>query len=363
MLQQSFVIPAGVDKKGFSVDWNYANSNTLLGILNLYEVTNDERYKRFVKMFNKHIVDNFMFFKKQYFSERILRGAYFRLFRATMLDDTSGAALPLAEMATIDKPLGFQQKLLNQMLDYVLHKQSRLPDGTFCRPEPMEDTVWADDLFMSIVFLLRMAEVNNDPKLYDEIAFQIIRFNEYLTDDETQLYKHGWYNQIQKLSAVSWSRANGWIIWATSEALLRLPSSHKDYRKIKELFVKHLKVILSYQSEEGLWHQVLTRSDSYLETSGSAMFAIGLSRAIRKNWLSFSYSSQLLNAWNAIVERINRDGTVNGICCGTDMNEDVNYYMRQKTIKSDPRGMGAVLTLGVEMNLFFSNFYNKMEMN
>lgn len=355
MLQQSFDIPSNVNKKGFNADWNYANSNTLLGILNLYKATNDTRYKQFVEMYNKQVIDNYSFFKEQYCSKRILRGAYFRLFRATMLDDTSGAALSFAEMATINQAKGLQKEVLNEMLDYVLNKQSRLPDGTLCRPEPIENTVWADDLFMSVAFLLRMAEINNNPKLYDEIAFQIIKFNKYLTDNKTQLYRHGWYNKTQQLSPVSWSRANGWIIWATSEALLTMPASHKDYKKVKELFAKHLKAILSYQSESGLWHQVLTHPDSYLETSGSAMFAIGLARAIRKGWLPSSYSPQLLKAWSAIVKEINEDGTVKGICCGTDMSEDVNYYMKQKTVTSDPRGMGALLTLGTEMSKFFTD--------
>lgn len=353
MLQQSFDIPADVNKKGFNADWNYANSNTLLGILNLYKATNDHQYRQFVEMYNKQVIDNYDFFKEQYFSKRILRGAYFRLFRATMLDDTSGSALSFAEMATITQSEGLQKDILNQILDYILNKQSRLPDGTLCRPEPIENTVWADDLFMSVAFLLRMAEIDKNPKLYDEIAFQIIRFNKYLTDNDTQLYRHGWYNQTQKLSPVSWSRANGWIIWATSEALLKMPVSHKDYKKIKGLFTKHLKAIISYQSESGLWHQVLTRPDSYLETSGSAMFAIGLSRAIRKGWIPLTFSPQLLKAWNAITKEVNKDGTVSGICCGTDMSEDVDYYMKQKTVTSDPRGMGAFLTLGTEMSQFF----------
>lgn len=355
MLQQNLDIPASIGKSGFTADWNYANSNTLLGILNVYKATNDATYRHFVEMYNKHIVDNYEFFKEQYFSKRILRGTYFRLFRATMLDDTSGSALSLAEMATIHPSKGLQRELLDSTLNYVLIRQARLPDGTLCRPEPIENTVWADDLFMSVAFLLRMAKVNNAPELYDEIASQILRFNKYLSDGDTQLYRHGWYNQEKKLSAVSWSRANGWVIWATSEALLAMPASHKDYKKIQSLFVKHLKAILSYQSEGGLWHQVLTRPDSYLETSGSAMFAIGLSRAIRRGWLPSSYSPQLLKAWKAVSEEVNEDGTVSKICCGTDMNEDVNYYMKQPTVTSDPRGMGAVLTLGVEMSYYFTD--------
>lgn len=353
MIQRSLDIMKNIGKKGFTADWNYANSNTLLGILNLYKVSNKYKYREFVERYNKLVIDNYDFFKEQYFSKRILRGTYFRLFRATMLDDMSGSALPFAEMATIAQQEGKYNEILNHVLDYVLYKQERLPNGTFCRPEPIDKTVWADDLFMSVVFLLRMAEVNHNTQLYDEVAFQIIQFNKYLKDKSTQLYKHGWYDQKKEQSPVSWSRANGWIIWATSEVLLKMPTTHKQYNKIKEIFIQHLNAVISYQSENGLWHQVLNRPDSYLETSGSAMFAIGISRAIRKKWLPLSYSVSLLKAWDGIVKQVDKDGNVSGICCGTDMSNDVNYYMKQQTVINDPRGMGAFLTLSTEMFQFF----------
>lgn len=355
MVQQSFTLPSTkVNKKGFDANWHYANSNTLLGVLNLYRASNDYAYKQFVETYNQNVFTNYDFFKEQYGSKRILRGAYFRLFRATMLDDTGGAILPLAEMAVDRKAKGLHLELLNQTLDYVLHKQSRLADGTLCRPEPIENTVWADDLFMSVPFLLRMAKINDDPKLYDEAAMQIVNFNSHLTDNKTNLYRHGWYDKTQELAPVAWSRANGWIVWATSEALLEMPTSHKEYKKIRNAFVKHLKTVLSYQSESGLWHQVIDRPDSYLETSATAMFALGLARAINNGWMDSSYTPQLLKAWGAVANNIDSHGTVTGICRGTDMGKDADYYMNQKPLENDPRGLGAVLTLGAEMYYLFN---------
>ena len=356
MIQQSLVVPHNqTNKKGFSGDWHYANSNTLLGVLNLYKASDDYRYKQFVEMYNKQVVVNYDFFKDQYFSKRILRGTYFRLFRATMLDDTGGAILPFAEAALTDQIKGLQLDILNQTLDYVLHKQSRLDDGTLCRPEPVDKTVWADDLFMSVPFLMRMAKVNNDPKLYDEAAFQTIKINTYLTDKQTGLCRHGWYDLTKELSPVAWSRANGWLVWATSEILMDLPVTHKEYENIRQIFVKHMQAVLSYQSESGLWHQVIDRPDSYLETSGTAMFALALSRGIRHGWISESYAPQLLKAWNAVCSQIDTEGNVNGICRGTDMGKNSDYYMNQKPLLNDPRGLGAVLTLGSEMFYYFKS--------
>ena len=212
-------------------------------MLNLYKASNDYTYQAFVDKFNQHVFDHYHFFKKQYYSLRIMRGAYFRLFRATMLDDTGGAALPLAETALNAKPQILHREILDQVLNHILNKQSRLADGTLCRPEPVEQTIWADDMFMSVPFLLNMAKLNKDSKLYDEAAFQVLHINHYLTDPCTNLCRHGWYNQTKELAPVAWSRANGWIVWAMSETLLKLPTNHKKYKKIKDTFTKRLSLI------------------------------------------------------------------------------------------------------------------------
>lgn len=356
MIQQSLKLsPNTTNRKGFNADWNYANANTLLGILNLYYVSDDFKLRQFVEAYDKHIFDNYNFFEQQYVSDRIMRGAYFRLFRANMLDDTSGSILPLAEMATSTLVNQDRKDLLNKTLDYVLHQQSRLDDGTLCRPEPLDETVWADDMFMSVPFLLRMAKLNNDNSLYDEAAFQVLNINKHLTDKSTGLCRHGWYNSTQELSPVAWARANGWIVWAMSDALLRLPANHKDYEKIKEILIDRLDVLPTYQSQSGLWHQIIDNPDSYLETSASAMFALGLATAINNDWITDKYIPQLELAWQAISEQVDECGKVNGICPGTDMGRNAEYYLNQKPLASDPRGMGAVLTLGSEMYKYFKS--------
>ena len=354
MIQQALKLsPFTSNKKGFNVDWHYANSNTLLGMLNLHKASNDYAYQAFVDKYNKHIVDHYDFFKEQYLSKRVMRGTYFRLFRATMLDDTGGAALPLAATALTAELQPLQKQILDQVLNHILHEQSRLADGTLCRPEPIVQTVWADDMFMSVPFLLRMAKLNKDSKLYDEAAFQVLHINKYLTDTGTNLCRHGWYNQTRELAPVAWSRANGWVVWAMSEALLELPATHKDYKKIKEVFTKRLVALLKYQSESGLWHQIINDPDSYLETSGSAMFGLALARAINNKWISQQHVPQLIKTWEGVSAQITENGMVDGICQGTDMGKDADYYKNQKILKSDPRGMGAVLTFGSEMYHFF----------
>lgn len=80
-------------------------------------------------------------------------------------------------------------------------------------------------------------------------------------------------------------RANGWIIWATTEALLNIPSDHKSYNQILSIYKNHIDAILNYQNENGMWNQILNDKNTFEETSSTAMFIVGLSRGIRNGWL------------------------------------------------------------------------------
>ena len=161
-------------------------------------------------------------FKSQYYEQHDLQTTNYRIFRKTMLDDAGAPILPFIDLDLINNDKKYSS-LVKEIADYVSQKQFRLDDGTFCRPEPFIMSVWADDLFMSVPFLVRIGKLKEDEKYYDDAATQIIDFNKYLNDNANGLYKHCWYNHTKKQSAVNWGRANGWIIWATTEALLNIP--------------------------------------------------------------------------------------------------------------------------------------------
>jgi unsaturated rhamnogalacturonyl hydrolase len=346
-------------------DWHYANGGTMLAILSLYRTTGNPVYLEFVQKFAANILENDAWFRWQYFSLHAVRGSFHRINRMTMLDDSGGPALPFAELQVLldnERVLETEteteteqyKELLELNLDYVMKGQERLNDQTFSRPEPEPATVWADDLFMSVPFLLRMAKINQDPSLFDEVARQVIQFNQYLLDESTGLYFHGWYNERGENTPVRWGRANGWIIWATSEALMELPEKHPAYKKILKIYRRHMKALAAVQGESGMWHQVLDHPETFEESSCSAMFTLGMARGVRLGWLPLSYREKALKGWQALQSKIKEDGTVIDICRGTGIGEDVDFYESRKRFDHDPRGLGAMITAGCEIYLLFS---------
>jgi len=332
-------------------DWHYANGGTMLAILTLYKTSNDPAYLEFVREFAANLLENDAYFRWQYFRLHAVRGSFHRINRMTMLDDSGGPALPFAELQLIDPETDQYKELLERNTDYVIKGQERLEDQTFSRPEPEPATVWADDLFMSSPFLLRMAKIDQAPSLYDEVARQVIRFNHYLADDTTGLYFHGWYKQREENTPVRWGRANGWIIWATSEALMHIPEKHKDYKKILKIYRKHMEALAAVQAESGMWHQVLDHPETFEESSCTAMFTLGMARGVRMGWLPKSYKEKALKGWEALQQKIAEDGTVIDICRGTGIGNDVEFYNSRKRFDHDPRGLGAMITAGCEIYL------------
>jgi unsaturated rhamnogalacturonyl hydrolase len=128
-----------------------------------------------------------------------------------------------------------------------------------------------------------------------------------------------------------------------------LPENHPRREEILKLLRAHAKGLASVQSGQGLWHQMLDRTDSYLETSCTAMFTYGLARAVNKGWLNpGTFGPVAIAGWNGLTTRIDADGRVTGTCVGTSYAADYVYYYNRPT-GEDVHGYGPVLFAGAEM--------------
>lgn len=329
-------------------EWNYSNGVTMWSILRLAEATGEEKFSNFVKKFCDFTLNDYQLFEHQYFELNEYNGHNNRIFRMHMLDDASGPALPFIQLyknGELDKAWF----LIEKVAKYASKDQFRLEDGTLCRPEPSRWTIWADDLFMYLPFILKYAEITENKSLKADAINQARLFYRHLFDKDKGLYYHGWNSETGKHSAVNWSRANGWVAWAMSELLQNFPGDKKQYKELLKIHKEHLDGLLKYQDESGLWHQVLDHPETYLETSGTAMFTISLARGVCDGWLGKKYKSAAINGWKGIQSRIDPDGTVQGICQGTSIGENVDFYQQRKTLPHDPRGVGTVITAGIEV--------------
>ncbi len=231
---------------------------------------------------------------------------------------------------------------------------TRFEDGTFCRRKV--NTMWADDMYMSCPFLVRLAKYTGDDAWYDDAAGQIFGFKKKLYMPEEKLFSHIYFLKEETANRIPWGRGNAWIIYAMSEILSHLPKDHKDREEILALYREFTEGIVSCQDKSGLWCQVMNKPDTYLETSCSAIFMLCLYRGIRMGWIDKSYISAARKAWEGLKSLcIGDDGTLYAICMGSGCSMDADYYAQLQTIADDDHGTGVILAAVNEMILTEEN--------
>ena len=265
------------------------------------------------------------------------------------LDDSGSicAAMIKAHRAGIGGDL---RPLIDNYMNWISAKQYRLPDGTLARNYPMPNALWLDDLYMSVPALAQMGKLTGDRKYYDDAVKQILQFSERMFVKEKGLYMHGWIAGMNVHPAFLWARANGWAIMAMTELLEVLPGDHPGRAAVLDLYRAHVRGLANCQGGDGLWHQLLDRNDSYLETSASAMFAYCIARGINRGWIDpLAYGPMASLAWNAVAKKVTDKGQVEGTCVGTGMGFDPTFYYYRPASALAAHGYGPVLLAGAEM--------------
>jgi rhamnogalacturonyl hydrolase YesR len=246
--------------------------------------------------------------------------------------------------------------VISTYMNHIVYNQFRLPDGTLARKDPQPQTLWLDDLYMSVPALAQMGKLTGDGKYFDDAAKQILQFSARMFNKQLGIYMHGWTTNSPEHPEFHWARANGWAVLAMVELLDVMPENHPQRNAVLEQLRAHLKGLASYQSGEGRWHQLLDRNDSYLETSASAMFVYAMARAINRGWVSaVAYGPAAQLGWNAVAQQVNAKGQVENTCVGTGLSFDPAYYYARPRSVYATHGYGPTLLAGAEMLQLLKN--------
>jgi unsaturated rhamnogalacturonyl hydrolase len=337
-------------------DWHYTNGVLNFGMNELGNLTGEKKYNKFVDknfdfVFNHGDLDYFRKLydeqkKKNWYSVRSVNWHMF--FRMIRLDDCGTMGASLIEVYAKDPQKNYK-KYIDLVANHILNVETRLPDGTISRYWPHENTIWADDLFMSVAFLARMGKLTGGKKYFDDAIQQIKQYYKYLWDDEKEIFYHCYHTDIQQNGVAHWARANGWIFMAQADLLEVLPENYPGREDVLKIFKKQAEGLARRQSESGLWHQLLDKNDSYLETSASAMFVFGFAKGVNRGWLDQDYSYVADMGWQGILSNIDDNGNVKNICVGTGIMPALSFYYKRPVELNIPMGEGPVLRAGVEI--------------
>ena len=341
-------------------EWRYVNGVLAQAVIDLYRLTGDRTYYRFV-------ADNYAFFFDPD-NQRALRAdydkglrntGYYRFFRMGSLDDCGAMGAGLVELNAHEKRNEYAL-YIDRIADYILYRQERLASGVYCRGQKGNQTVWLDDLYMSLSFLTHYGKVYHHDESIECAARQVVLFDSLLYAPTTGLYYHVYYAGYEQPGVAHWGRANGWCLWAQTLLMDVLPKSHPMYNRLLALYRRSVSSIARYQDRDGMWHQLLDKPDSYPETSCTAMFIYAIAKGVNEGWLESGFASVARQAWQTLATTyITEQGELKNVCMGTGIAHDLSFYYERLAPLNDAHGLGAVVQAGMEMHRLNSQNSNE----
>jgi rhamnogalacturonyl hydrolase YesR len=357
-IDQNTILQRG-DFRIVSYEWGVAYAGMLLAS----EATGDARYREYVEKRLAFIAASAAAFRKPsaHYEEWEGRMPLRNLINPRTLDDTGAMSAAMIK-ATRGGNRSELRPIFERGLNHIMTGQYRLADGTLARNRPQPNTLWLDDMFMSVPAIAQMGKLTGDNKYYDEATKQVLSFAAKMFNPEKGVFMHGWVESMPTHPEFRWARANGWAFMALAELLEVLPENHPNRAKILRLYQDHARGLASYQSGSGFWHQLLDRSDSYLETSATAIYTYAYARGINRGWIDGkTFAPMALLAWNAVTTKVNAKGQVEGTCVGTGMAFDPAFYYHRPISSFAAHGYGPVLLAGAEVLTMLKN--KKFEIN
>lgn len=289
-------------------EYNLDHINNGKVVLDLYEATGDERYRRaadllFDQLQHQPRIDAGTFWHKQIYPDQVwLDGLYM------------GSVFYARYCATFDRADLFDDVVLQFLTAYELTLDART-GLCFHAYDASRSMYWAD------------AKTGHSPHV--------------------------------------WLRALGWFVMAMTDVLEYLPPDHPGRAQIHTNLVSLLAALQRYADvATNLWFQIPDeprRPLNYLESSGSLMILAAIAKCLRLGYLTGPQWQEALDrGWaNAIDEfcSISAQGWVNvhrmchvaGLGGATRRDGTYAYYMSEPIVTNDHKGVGPFLLLAAEM--------------
>lgn len=338
------------DYKSYKPSWNYEDGCVLKGALDLYSATDDEKYKTFVLKYLDEFIEK----------DGKIKGYHMENHH---LDDVNSGKV----LFDVYKMIGDEKykKAIETIFNQV-KTQPRTNEGNFWHKDIYPHQVWLDGLYMVMPFYIKYIKNFGDLKDLSDIVNQFANVRRLMYDNEKKLYYHGydesrkeaWSDKKTGVSQNFWGRAEGWFVMALVDVLEEMDErmeSEKD--ALLKIFNEAINGLIIYQDEKtGMWYQVLDKGGekgNYQETSATLMISYSILKGIRLNLLPQEYKEHGVKAFEGTVNKylVEDEGklALGGICSVAGLGNNpyrdgsYDYYISEKVVYDDPKGVGALM--------------------
>jgi rhamnogalacturonyl hydrolase YesR len=215
--------------------------------------------------------------------------------------------------------------------------------------EPTDRWTWADALYMAPPTLALLARATGDERYLKFLDTEFRATYQALFDPQEGLfYRDARFIDMRTPNGekLFWSRGNGWVYAGLALLLDVLPTDYPTREFYVDVFRRMSPAVLTTQQPDGHWYPSLKdpRHVPVGETSGSALFVLGLAWGVRHGVLDeATYWPAVVRGWNAILTRIGPTGATSFVQPIGAAPETFDPSTREAY------GTGAVLMAGAEI--------------
>ena len=336
--------------------WNYDHGLQVIAIQKVGEATGESRYLHFVSDWIDHFVQ----------PDGSIRTYRMDEYNVDLIN--SGKLLFGAYERTGDERYRKAIELLREQM----RTHPRNNANGFWHKQIYPYQMWLDGIYMAGPFLSEYALRFNETETFDDVVHQITLIEKHTRDERTGLLYHAWDESKRErwcdpntgLSKYFWGRAVGWYVMALVDVLDHLPQEHARRQELIAILDTTASAIVKVQDEAtGLWYQILDlpeREGNYLEASASTMFVYAFAKAVRKGYLAQDYLLMAWRGYHGLLQnliKVDSQGllTLENVCGGAGLGGEpyrdgsFEYYVTEKIIPNDPKGVGPFILAALEM--------------
>jgi unsaturated rhamnogalacturonyl hydrolase len=244
--------------------------------------------------------------------------------------NTTAPLLTLAFLAEMDGQARHIE-MCRAWAEWIMHAMPRTEKGGLQHITSHlvnEGELWADTLFMTVLFLAKMGSLLHREEYTAEAEKQFALHMEYLRDGKGGLWFHGWtFAGKHHFGGIHWARGNAWFTAGAVEFLEIAKPKGLSRKNIVATLEDQIRALIRLQDASGLWHTILDDGTSYLETSASAAIAYGMLKAVRLGIAGREVRDAAVKAVEGVISRIQADGTVAGVSHGTAVGMNRQHYL------------------------------------
>lgn len=261
------------------------------------------------------------------------------------------------------------------LLREQLRTHPRTNEGGFWHKKIYPYQMWLDGLYMGEPFYAEYANLMHEDTAFNDITNQFVWMEKHARDPKTGLLYHAWDESKQQQwankqtgqSPLFWARAMGWYSNAIVDALDWYPPNHPGRKELIDILNRLVTAVGEVQDKKtGLWYDIMNydgpgKEKNYFEASASCQFVYAIAKGVRKGYLPTAKFSIAKKAYDGITREFvkvedgqtNLHGTVSVSGLGGNPYRDgsFEYYMREKVVVNDPKGVGAFIKCAGEMEI------------